>query len=210
MNINEKLLKIQTELKAPKGQYNSFGKYHYRSCEDILEGLKPLLKDVQAYITISDEVVLIGDRYYIRANARFSDIENGETIDTVAYAREEESKKGMDGSQITGSASSYARKYALNGLFAIDDTKDADATNGHEKGKESLNKPNYNPPPQKPQSDPTITEVQLQTLMAMIFKLDNNEEYTKNLLKFYKVSDLKDLKVSQYGKILKNVQGKLQ
>ena len=208
LHIKEKLIKIQSELKAPKGQFNKFGNYNYRNCEDILEALKPILKNVQAVITITDELVNIGDRYYIKSTVTLSDLE-GE-ISTTSYAREEETKKGMDASQITGSASSYARKYALNGLFAIDDTKDADATNGHEKGKESLNKPNYNPPPQKPQSDPTITEVQLQTLMAMIFKLDDNEEYTKNLLKFYKISDLKDLKVSQYGKILKNVQGKLQ
>lgn len=127
MNINEKLLKIQIELKAPKGQYNSFGKYKYRSCEDILEVVKPLLQENKCTLTIKDDMEQIGDRYYIKATAILADTEADNTIITnTAYAREEESKKGMDGSQITGTASSYARKYALNGLFLIDDTKDAD------------------------------------------------------------------------------------
>ena len=116
------LIRIQKELKAPKGQYNNFGKYKYRSCEDILEAVKPLLND--CLLTISDEIVLIGDRIYVKATAEFTD---GDYVKAVSgFARESESKKGMDASQITGSASSYARKYALNGLFLIDDTKDAD------------------------------------------------------------------------------------
>ena len=120
----DKLLAIQTELKAPKNQYNSFGKYKYRSAEDILEAVKPLCKKHDCVLTLSDELVNIGDRYYIKATARLHD----DTVigEVTAYAREEESKKGMDGCQITGTASSYARKYALNGLFLIDDTKDAD------------------------------------------------------------------------------------
>lgn len=119
-----KLQEIQTELKAPKGQLNKFGGYKYRSCEDILEALKPLLAKHKAIVLLSDEIVLIGERYYVKATATFKTAE--ESISVVAYAREAESKKGMDESQITGSASSYARKYALNGLFGIDDTKDAD------------------------------------------------------------------------------------
>nr|DAT53992.1 MAG TPA: ERF superfamily protein [Caudoviricetes sp.] len=132
MNIYEKLLNIQSQLKAPKSQYNNFGKYSYRSCEDILEGLKPLLKENKATLTINDEIVQIGDRYYVRAIATLW-IEEGDSISATAYAREDETKKGMDLAQITGSTSSYARKYALNGLFAIDDTKDSDATNMHGK-----------------------------------------------------------------------------
>ena len=124
--INIKLMNIQQELKAPKGQYNSFGKYAYRSCEDILEAVKPLLKKEKVVLTISDELQYIGNRYYIKATATLIDTESEATISNSAYAREEETKKGMDGSQITGTASSYARKYALNGLFCIDDTKDAD------------------------------------------------------------------------------------
>lgn len=120
--LNKKLAAIQKELKAPKSQFNSFGNYNYRSCEDILEAVKPLLGDIS--LTISDEVVNIGDRYYVKAQATIDDGDH--FISAIAYAREPESKKGMDESQITGATSSYARKYALNGLFAIDDTKDAD------------------------------------------------------------------------------------
>ena len=126
MNIQEKLLKVQIELKAPKGQYNNFGKYKYRSCEDILEAVKPVLEKYRLTLKISDELVYLGDRYYVKATAMLIDLDSQEDIGNTAYAREEEIKKGMDGSQITGTASSYARKYALNGLFCIDDTKDAD------------------------------------------------------------------------------------
>lgn len=126
MGINEKLLEIQTELKAPKSQYNSFGKYKYRNCEDILEALKPLLAKVKAAVVITDEIVNIAQRFYVKATVRLINVENEEVIETSAYAREPENKKGLDESQITGSTSSYARKYALNAMFAIDDTKDSD------------------------------------------------------------------------------------
>ena len=126
MNIYEKLLNIQNELKAPKGQYNSFGKYKYRSCEDILEAVKPLFFKYKATLVVYDELIQSGERFYIKAIAKLIDIENGESIEGQALARESQEKKGMDDSQITGTASSYARKYALNGLFNIDDTKDAD------------------------------------------------------------------------------------
>lgn len=125
--IHEALFSIQKTLKAPKGQRNSFGNYNYRSCEDILEAVKPLLAKVNAVLTLSDEMVDVGGRVYVKATATISD--GKETVSTTAFAREEETKKGMDSSQITGAASSYARKYALNGLFCIDDTKDSDATN---------------------------------------------------------------------------------
>ena len=125
--IHESLREIQLQLKAPKSQYNSFGKYAYRSAEDILESVKPLLAATNCTLTLSDEAMLIGERYYIKAIAVLSNGKN--EIVTTAYAREEETKKGMDGSQITGTASSYARKYALNGLFAIDDNKDSDYLN---------------------------------------------------------------------------------
>ena len=117
---------VQRELKAPKGQYNSFGKYKYRSCEDIVEAVKPLLNEQGLILTMSDEVVGVADRVYIKATCKVIDVANGDVIETSALARESLTKKGMDDSQITGTASSYARKYALNGLFAIDDTKDAD------------------------------------------------------------------------------------
>ena len=126
MSVYVKLMQVQVELKAPKSQYNSFGKYKYRSCEDIQEAVKPLETKYNVALFLSDEPTMTGERYYIKATATFVDLETGETVQNTGYAREEESKKGMDGSQVTGAASSYARKYALNGLFLIDDTKDAD------------------------------------------------------------------------------------
>lgn len=122
--IYEKLAKVQSELKAPKGQFNSFGKYHYRSQEDILEAVKPILSRQGMTINLTDDIVLVGERYYVKSTATVSD--GTDTISVTAFAREPSEKKGMDESQITGTASSYARKYALNGLFAIDDTKDSD------------------------------------------------------------------------------------
>lgn len=146
MSVQEKLMVVQQELNAPKNQYNSFGKYKYRSCEDILEGVKPILEKVKATLVVGDELQQIGERYYIKATATFTDAETGETVSNSAYAREEENKKGMDSSQVTGATSSYARKYALNGLFCIDDVKDSDATNKHGKdeGNTKIDKPKLN------------------------------------------------------------------
>ena len=124
----KELLQIQSELKAPKGQFNAYGKYKYRSCEDILEAVKPILKKNNCTLLLSDSLVYVGERYYIKATATLVNAE-GKSVSTEAYAREEETKKGMDASQITGASSSYARKYALNGLLCIDDNKDSDTTN---------------------------------------------------------------------------------
>ena len=127
-----KLQLIQASLKAPKNQRNNFGWYNYRSCEDILEAVKPLLYDTQTTLSVSDEMVAVGDRIYVKATATLKDADTWEIIEqTTAYARESESKKWMDEAQITWASSSYARKYALNWLFCIDDVKDADATNTH-------------------------------------------------------------------------------
>ena len=126
MNIQEKLFYIQQNLKAPKGQYNKFGDFHYRSCEDIQEAVKPILKEVKAVLLIGDEIIQIGSRFYIKATAALQDIESNEQIANTAFAREVEEKPKMDAAQVTGSCSSYARKYALNGLFCIDDAKDPD------------------------------------------------------------------------------------
>jgi len=148
---------IQSELKAPKGQYNKFGGYAYRSCEDILEAVKPLLKKAGAVLTISDSIESCGDRVYVGAVVRFHF--GGEVIETRAFARESLEKKGMDASQITGAASSYARKYALNGMFCIDDTKDADATNTGDEQKRPPAKPTQ--PEQLPgaaKKEPTLKE----------------------------------------------------
>ncbi len=127
MSVYLDLLQVQADLKAPKGQTNNFGKYKYRSCEDILEAVKPLLAKNELTLTLTDSIELIGERYYIKATATISGVgDEGDSISVNAYARECETKKGMDDAQLTGSCSSYARKYALNGLFLIDDTKDAD------------------------------------------------------------------------------------
>lgn len=143
----EKLTKVQQELEAPKGQYNEFGHYNYRSCEDILSAVKPSLEKYKLFLNITDALVMIGERYYVRAVARIRECGTlSEWVESTSYAREEV-KKGMDGSQITGASSSYARKYALNGLFLIDDTKDSDTTNT---GGKKVN---------KKVSDPRITKV---------------------------------------------------
>lgn len=148
MNIYEKLLAVQCELKAPKAQYNKFGNYPYRNCEDILEAAKPVLQKYKALAFLTDDIEVKGDRYYVKATATFIDVESGEKLITTAFAREEETKKGMDGSQVTGASSSYARKYALNGLFDIDDTKDSDTTN---KGDDE-------PKPEKKPTKPTASK----------------------------------------------------
>lgn len=147
-DIYTKLSHIQNELKAPKNQFNKFGNYKYRSCEDILEALKPLCAKYKATLIIYDEIVMIGDRYYVKAMAKLYDQETTDYIEAYAFARESQAKKGMDDSQVTGATSSYARKYALNGLFNIDDTKDFDTNEVHQ---QSNQKQGNTQPKQQPQ-----------------------------------------------------------
>jgi len=177
--IQTKLTAIQSELKAPKNQYNSFGKYKYRSCEDILEAVKPLLVKHGLTLTLSDSIEYVGDRYYIVVAATISD---GETsIYTEALAREADTKKGMDAAQITGAASSYARKYALSGLFLLDDSKDADASNGAHSGAESHNESAI-------QIKECISEIaQCETLTALNAHFKANKEFveTNGLTDYY-------------------------
>ena len=147
------LAALQAKIHAPKKNKNTFGKYNYRSCESILEAVKPLLAQNDLALTLTDTMVLVGDRIYVKATATVfptSDSDGEVCISVDAYAREEESKKGMDSSQVTGAASSYARKYALNGLFCIDDNKDSDATNTHGKDEEPPAKPKTKPAPATP------------------------------------------------------------
>lgn len=177
MAIRDKLRNIQVDLKAPKGQYNDFGNYKYRSCEDILEALKPLLKEQNCALVMSDEIVNIGTRFYVRAKAELLDLEDDTLVFNTAYAREDESKKGMDGSQITGTASSYARKYALNGLFCIDDAKDAD-TNEHAK-ETSTEK-----------TERKATKKQIELLKKLVKDIDG-------MLEYYKVDKIEDLTMEQ-------------
>ena len=189
MNIYEKLVKVQTELKAPKNQRNNFGGYNYRSCEDILEAVKPLLKENGLVLTIKDDIVNIGDRYYIVAIAELIDIETSEKIVTQAQARESEQKKGMDDSQITGTASSYARKYCLNGLFLIDDTKDADTDEFTKQ---------------------TKTQKINQTMITSLTEAIKNKEYTrgyvKEILGKYGYKELKDIEVENLANIKKDLE----
>lgn len=156
MSIYSKLANIQKYLKCNKAQFNSYGKYHYRSCEDILEAVKPLCIANNCVLTLSDDIVAIGDRFYVKAIATIIDMETNEQLNNVAFAREENEKKGMDASQITGTASSYARKYCLHGLFCIDDTKDADTNEFHEQT--HRDQPSKAPAPKK--VEPTTKSVQ--------------------------------------------------
>lgn len=177
---------IQSLLKAPKDQYNKFGNYKYRNCEDILEAVKPLLFSQSCTLTISDEIVMIGTRYYVRATATIKNA-NCETETTTAYAREDESKKGMDASQITGSASSYARKYALNGLFCIDDTKDSDSLNNECQSNNQLEKDNRKLLPKEKFNDEDLMKWIYQKLEKA--KSENKRLSLSNLIeKYYKVT----------------------
>ena len=159
MNIIETLTAIQTELSAPKGQFNKFGGYAYRSCEDILEALKPLLKKYRACVTIDDDILVVGNgeetRFYIKATATLHTADDTATISKSALAREAFDKKGMDAAQVTGSTSSYARKYALNGLFAIDDNKDPDSTNAHDNAPKTAQNATNSAPKQHATATPT-------------------------------------------------------
>ena len=182
----ESLGKIQTELKAPKNQHNSFGNYNYRSCEDILEAVKPLLAREGLILKLEDELENIGDRYYIKATAYLYG--SGGCLTNVAYAREEDTKKGMDGSQITGASSSYARKYALNGLFLIDDNKDSDFTNqGEEVTEESAKAYKFTFGKYK---DKSISEVYASDPKYLTWCLDKNDnEPLKQMIEL--ITDLK-------------------
>ena len=196
-NLYKKLVSVQFELKAPKGQRNNFGNYNYRSCEDILEAVKPLLDKYNVALTIRDEIVLIGDRFYVKATATLIDADTGETVEASAFAREGTDKKGMDVSQLTGATSSYARKYALNGLFAIDDNKDADATNTH--GKEAI-KVNMTPS--------GLSEAQLKRLYAIGNKAGIKKEVVDSTVKKSFGCEPKNMTKEQYQNICERLEKK--
>ena len=188
---------IQQQLKAPKGQTNNFGKYKYRSCEDILEAVKPHLGDCS--LIVSDDITVHADRVYVKATASLMDENNQLIASATGLAREPQTKKGMDESQITGAASSYARKYALNGLFAIDDTKDADATNNHN-----------STPRQAPAS--SITNTQKSAVIGLIEKAEFTPEQGVKSIKWAssnRTEKLDELSNVEAGKLIKFVEGKL-
>ena len=202
MNIYEKLSIIQTKLKAPKGLYNSFGKYHYRSTENILEALKPILAEVKATIIITDTIEQVGDRYYIKSLASLHDAENIESypITVSAYAREDEKKTGMDLAQLTGSCSSYARKYALNGLFALDNSElDPDSTNQHGKGEtvETRTK-TQTKVPNKPKAQPFDVHKMVSIIKATAENLGMTDEELSDFIDAeYSVKTLEQLSREQ-------------
>ena len=199
MNIYKKLMDVQNELKAPKGQYNSFGKYKYRSCEDILEAVKPITKDHGAVIVVSDELVMIGERYYIKAVASIYSVEDGEMVSNTAYAREEAEKKGMDGSQITGTASSYARKYALNGLLCIDDTKDVDTDeNKNQRENKSKKDKETKPQEEKEQEETENMQIDKNYADALIALADRKRVPIKQICDRYKVATVGILNMKQF------------
>lgn len=201
ISILTKLQKIQSDLKAPKNQYNSFGKYKYRNCEDILEALKPLLNLHGCALTINDKVEKVDDRYYIVAKSTLFCIETGEHITTEGLARESKDKKGMDDSQITGSTSSYARKYSLNGLFLIDDTKDADS--GTNDSKKST------PKATNDTVKKGLSDKQVGRLWAIAKAKGVTEENVKRALqKLYQVEDVKDLSVDDYNELCSRIEDK--
>lgn len=195
MNIYEKLMNIQNELKCNKNQFNKFGGYKYRSCEDILESVKPLLEKYKVTIILTDELEQIGERYYIRAKAILIDTETNNSIENTAYAREEETKKGMDGSQITGTSSSYARKYALNGLLLIDDTKDADT--------DGFAKENNKGKTKEESKEKKITPGQLKVLS----KLYTGDNLVK-LLELNKIDKLEDMSMEKANEIILKLKKK--
>jgi hypothetical protein len=185
--------KVQAELKAPKGQRNEFGKYNYRSMEDINEAVKPILAKYGLHMIITDELVQIGDRYYVKATACIW-TSGGEFVgEATGYAREEETKKGMDASQITGACSSYARKYAANGLLLLDDTRDADATNKGAEGKETTLK--------------AITEQQAADLRALMEEVKAQED---KFLAYFKVGCVEELPAGKYKQAVQMLQAKVK
>lgn len=222
MNIYEKLSNIQNELKAPKGQFNKFGGYKYRSCEDILEAVKPICKKYNAVLILSDEVVVLGEgnakiieddeertrrqismgqRFYIKATASLVDIEDTKgdgiaVIENTAYAREEENKKGMDGSQITGTASSYARKYALNGLFNIDDTKDADTDEFQEQQRKNED------------GEKVITKTMADALSKSIDNAGIKDDVVELILSQYGYTSTSEIKMKDYMNIVNDFKSK--
>lgn len=202
-NVYEKLLSVQMELKSPKNQYNKFGSYYYRNCEDILEAVKPLLCKNKMLLTVEDGVLQIGDRYYVKATATIFDCDSSCSVCATAYAREDESVKGMAAAQITGSTSSYARKYALNGLFAIDDSKDSDT---EEAKNESNNRENNEIASENTQAVPEVSQERRALFDEMEAELLRTGYGTLSVMRTYKVDSLEHLSNLQLKDFLKKIK----
>ena len=193
--MTEALRMIQSRLNAPKNQYNSFGKYAYRSCESILEAVKPLLKEYGAEVVLTDEIVQVSDRIYVKATAIFTC--GDDEVITTAFAREPDSKKGMDESQITGTASSYARKYALNGLFLIDDNKDAD-TDEHHSERENRSRKQM-----QTQDDPKVGAQQVEQLTAFASEVGVEID---TICDTFRIGTLQDMTMSMWVRATKMLE----
>lgn len=208
-SVLKKLFEIQQELKVPKNQRNTFGNYNFRNCEDIMEASKPICKKYNCLLTCSDEVIYVGERYYIRATATLFDLDSNESISTNAEAREEETKKGMDASQITGASSSYARKYALNGLLQLDDNKDADTTEYQKQNNVT----------KKTTNQEMITEEQIKLIHVLFGKIEKSENQIfknfenmvakQNVYKKFKVSTSKELTKEKAKELIELLKSKL-
>lgn len=196
MNLKEKLAQIQVDIKAPKNLHNSFGNYNYRNAESIYEAVKPYLKQHNVTLLITDDVVTVGESHYVKATATLYDGESDDAISVSALAREAADKKGMDASQITGATSSYARKYALNGMFLLDDTKDTD-TDEYKKEPETRGKRQAI----TRSKEPTIKDNEIQTVKNMCATDGIREAY---LLESYSHKDLSELTLKEYDQIMRN------
>lgn len=215
-NILKKLFDIQQELKVPKNQRNTFGNYNFRNCEDIMEASKPICAKHNCLLTCSDELIQVGDRYYVKAVATIYDLDSEESISTFACAREEETKKGMDASQITGASSSYARKYALNGLLQLDDNKDAD-TNEYKKQQDKGNQKTVTKKVDKPVEMIDANQIKIiHTLFtkiekseSQIFKNFTNDKAKENVYNQYKVKSSKELTKENANKMIELLKKKV-
>lgn len=215
-NILKKTFDIQQELKVPKNQRNTFGNYNFRNCEDIMEASKPICAKHNCLLTCSDELIQVGDRYYVKATATLFDIDSEESISTSACAREEETKKGMDASQITGASSSYARKYALNGLLQLDDNKDAD-TNEYKKQQNKGNQKSTVKKVDKPIEMIDANQIKvIHTLFtkiekseSQVFKNFTNDKAKENVYNQYKVKSSKELTKENANKMIELLKKKV-
>ena len=208
------LMAVQSELKAPKGQENTFGKYRYRSVEDILEAVKPLLKENSLYLRISDTIELIGDRYYVKATVTAVDIATGDAESATAYAREQAEKKGMDAAQVTGATSSYARKYALNALFGIDDTKDADTDEytrtGHSGANQEQAKKQEQPPTQAQTATVNDVHAAMKALTAEMQRINATKEEVAGICrKLFGKASSRELTAEQLHKLTANLAAEI-
>lgn len=216
MGIAEKLMKIQCELKAPKNLYNSFGKYKYRNLEGIFEAVKPMLKKHNCMLFVSDDIVVRGDRFYVEATATITDIDDGSLLQSSGMAREATTKKGMDESQLTGTASSYARKYALSGLFLLDDTKDADTDEFHEQTHRKTSGKKAAPADPEPMTEEEIEKLKKKKIgktkaTTFLKELKANgisAAFVCQLYKIEKLSDMTEEMLSNANSHLKDIKAK--